>query len=116
VRAAIASTLAVWKVVSGTEVEQETFRAAGRTLTVKVYPFAFVPSVVATLAMLVMLAATVAWGCLAFSTLPGVFHGNYGPLQTSTQAWYYGIVGLMGLCTLAAFYALRRGRSARPSA
>jgi hypothetical protein len=113
---AIASTLAVWKVVSDTDVDQETFRAGGRTLTVKVYPFAFVPSVVATLAMLVMLAATIAWGWLAFTSLPGVFSGNYGPWQTSTQAWYYGIVALMGLCTLAALYGVRRGRSARPSA
>jgi hypothetical protein len=110
---AFASTLAVWKVVSNTDVEQETFRAAGRTLTVKVYTFAFAPAVITTLAMLVMLAATLAWGWLAFSALPEVFSGNFGPWQTSTQAWYYGIVALMGLCILAAFYGLRRGRPAR---
>jgi hypothetical protein len=110
---AIASTLAVWRVLSSTEVEQETFRAAGRTLTVEIYSFAYVPAVVATGAMLVMLAATVAWGWLAFSALPEVYSGNFGPWQTSTQAWYFGIVALMVLCTLAAFYGLRRGRTAR---
>jgi hypothetical protein len=112
---AIASTLAVWKVVSATDVEQETFQAAGRTLTVKIYTFAFVPALVTALAMLVMLAATLTWGWLAFSALPDVFSGNYGPWQTSTQAWYFGIVVWMGLCVLAAFFGLRRGRSARVS-
>lgn len=110
---AIASTLAVWKVVSRTDVEQETFRAAGRTLTVKIYTFAFVPAVITTLAMLVMLAGTLAWGWLAFSALPDVFTGNYGLWQTSTQAWYFGIVALMSVCSLAALFGLARGRSAR---
>jgi hypothetical protein len=110
---AIASTLAVWKVVSRTDVEQETFQAAGRTLTVKIYTFAFVPAVIATLAMLVMLAGTLAWGWLAFSALPDVFSGNYGLWQTSTQAWYFGIVALMSVCSLAALFGLARGRSAR---
>lgn len=110
---AVASTLAVWKVVSRTDTEQETFQAAGRTLTVKIYTFAIVPAVITSIAMLVMLLATVAWGWLSFSALPDVFRGNYGLWQTSTQAWYFGIVAWMGICTLAAFYGLRRGRSAR---
>ncbi len=110
---AIASTLAVWKVLSRTDVEQETFRAAGRSFNVKVYQFAFVPAVITTLAMLVMLAATLAWGWLAFTALPDVFAGNYGLWQTSTQATFISIVVLMGLCTLAAVFGLRRGRSSR---
>jgi hypothetical protein len=110
---AAASLLAVWKAVSRTDVEQETFHAVGRTLNVKIYTFAFVPAVITTLAMLVMLAATLAWGWLAFSALPDVFSENYGLWQTSTRAWYFGIVAWMGLCTLAAFLGLRRGRSAR---
>jgi hypothetical protein len=110
---AVASTLAVWKVVSGTEVEQETFRVIGRPMTVKVYTFAYLPAVVTTVCMLVMLAATVVWGWLAFTALPDVFAGNYGPWQTSTRAWFVGIVALMSFCALAALFGLARGRSAR---
>ena len=113
---AIASTLAVWKAVSNTDVEQETFRFVGRSLTVKVYAFAFAPAVITTLSMLVMLAATLAWGWMAFSTLPQVFAGNFGPWGTSTQTWFIGIITLMSLCTLAGFFGLRRGRPARMAA
>jgi hypothetical protein len=113
---AIASTLAVWKVVSGTEVEQETFRIVGHPLTVKVYRFAFVPAGIATFSMLFMLAATLTWGWLSFSDLPQVFAGNFGPWGMSTQAWFIGIITLMSLCTLAAFFGLMRGRSARRTA
>ena len=112
---AVSSTLAVWKVVSNTDVEQETFRAMGRPLSVKIYSFAFVPAVITTLSMLVMLMATIVWGWLAFSALPQVFAGNFGPWQTNTQVWFIGIVVLMSLCTLAAFFGLARGRSARMS-
>lgn len=108
---AIASTLAVWKVVSRTDVEQETFRAAGRTLNVNIYRFAFVPAVITSVAMLVMLVATLTWGWLSFTTLPQVFTGNYGPWQSSTQPWFFGIVILMSLCTLTAFFGLARNRS-----
>ena len=110
---AIASTLAVWKVISATDTEQETFHAAGRNLTVKIYRFAFVPAVIATLTMLVMLVATVTWGWLSFSALPQVFAGKFGPWGTSTQAWYFGIVALMAVCSLAALFGLKRGRPAR---
>jgi hypothetical protein len=110
---AIASTVAVWKAISSTDTEQETFHAAGRNLTVKIYGFAFVPAVIATFTMLVMLVATVTWGWLSFSALPQVFAGSFGPWGTSTQAWYFGIVALMVLCSLAAIFGLRRGNSAR---
>ncbi len=108
---AIASTLAVWKLVSRTDTEQETFRAIKRSLTVKIYNFAFWPAVVTTLAMFIMLAATLTWGSLAFASLPGVFTGNFGPWGTSTQAWFIGITLLMALSTLAASLGLARGRS-----
>jgi hypothetical protein len=110
---AIASTMAVWKVISRTDTEQETFHAVGRNLTVKIYSFAFIPAVITTLTMLVMLVGTVAWGWLSFSALPTVFAGNFGPWGTSTQAWFTGILMLMLVCTLVAFYGLRRGSSAR---
>ncbi|MGD0611581.1 MAG: hypothetical protein ABSB41_08695 [Anaerolineales bacterium] len=113
---AIASTLAVWKAISNTDVEQETFRAVGRPLTVKIYMFAYVPAVITTLSMLVILVATLTWGWLSFTALPQVFAGNFGPWGTSTQVWFYGIAVLMGICTLAAFLGLARSRSARASA
>ena len=113
---AIASTLAVWKAISYTDVEQETFRAVGRPLTIKIYTFAYVPAVITTLCMLVILVATLTWGWLAFTALPQVFVGNFGPWQTSTQVWFFGIVALMVVCTLAAFFGLGRGRSTQAAA
>jgi MFS family permease len=110
---AIASTLAVWEVVSHTDVEQETFRPLGRPLTVKIYSFAFIPAVIASVSMLITLIATLVWFNLTFSALPQVYTGNFGPWQTSTQGWFIGIVALMTVCTIAAFFGLIRGRSAR---
>jgi hypothetical protein len=110
---AIASTLAIWQVIASTDVEQGTFHTVGRTINVNVYQFALVPAVITTLSMLVMLAATLAWGWLSFAALPQVFSGNSGPWQTSTQAWFYGILALMSLCNVAAFFGLARGHSAR---
>ena len=107
---AIASTLAVWKVVSRTDSEQETFRAVKRSFTIKIYHFAFWPAVVTTIAMFIMLVAMVTWGWLAFSALPGAFAGNYGSWGTSTQAWFIGIIVVMGLATLVAFLGVKRAR------
>lgn len=107
---AIASTLAVWKVVSRTDSEQETFRAIKRNISVKIYHFAFWPAVVATSAMFIMLVAAVTWGWLAFSALPGAFAGNYGPWGTSTQTWFIGIIVVMSLATLVAFLGVKRAR------
>jgi hypothetical protein len=108
---ATASTLAVWKVISRTDVEQETFWAIGRGITVKIYQFAYWPAVVTATAMLVMLAATLAWGWLSFAALPGALAGNFGPWGTNTQAWFIAIIGLMTLCTAAACLGVVRGRS-----
>ena len=110
---AIASTLAVWKAISATDVEQETFRAIGRILTVKLYTFAFVPAVITSISMLIMLVATIVWGWLSFSALPQVFAGNFGPWMTSTQVWYFGIILVMAVCTLLAFFGLQRGSPGR---
>jgi hypothetical protein len=110
---AIASALAVWKIVSSTDPEQETLHIAGRGLTIRPYTFALVPAVITTVSMLVMLVATLTWGWMAFSALPQVYSGNYGPWQTNTQVWFYSIVTLMILCTLAGFCGLARSRSAR---
>ena len=110
---AIASTLAVWRIVSNIDPEQDTIRIVGRGLTVKPYTFAFVPAVITTVSMLVMLVATLTWGWMSFSALPQVYTGNFGPWQTNTQVWFYGIVTLMILCTLAGFIGLARSRLVR---
>jgi hypothetical protein len=107
---AIASTLAVWKVVCRTDVEQESFRAVKRSITIKVYQFAYWPAVVATAAMFVMLAATLTWAWLAFAALPGALAGNEGPWGISTQTWFIGVTVLMTLCTTAAGLGVWRGR------
>ena len=109
---AVASTWAVWKAVSATEGEQQTFHPAGRPLALNIYHFAFVPALIASAAMLVIFVSTLVWGWLSFTAFPQVFAGNFGPWLTSTQAWYFGILALMLLCTLAAFYAIGRGRQA----
>jgi len=109
---AIASTLAVWKVVAHTDVEQETFHLFGNPTTVKIYRFAYLPALITTVTMLVMLAATLTWSWLSFSALPYVLAGDYGPWGMSTQAWLIGIITLMALATLAAFLGLARGRQA----
>jgi len=110
---AVASTLAVWKAVTRTDVDRETFHMAGHMRIVSIYNFAYVPAVITTISMLVMLVGTLSWGWLAFSALPQVFIGNYGLWQTSTRAWYFGIITLMILCVLAGFFGLVRSRSAR---
>jgi hypothetical protein len=107
---AIASTLAVWKVISRTDVEQETFRAIQRSVTIKIYQFAYWPAVVTTAAMFVMLVATLTWAWMAFTALPGALAGNEGPWGLSTQAWFIGVSVLMTLCTAAACLGVWRGR------
>jgi hypothetical protein len=116
VLSAIASTLAVWRAVTGTEVEQETFRLFGTSTTVRIYRFAYLPALITTLAMLVMLSATISWVWISFSALPYVPAGNYGPWGTATLPRSIGIIVLMLLATLAAFLGLARARPAQPTA
>ena len=113
---AIASTTAVWKLVSQTDIEQEEFRAVRRSVTIKIYDFSFWPAVATALAMLITLVATLTWGFLSFSSLPGVFSGNFGPWGTSTEFWFVSIILLMTLSTIAAFLGLKRARSAQKPA
>jgi hypothetical protein len=113
---AIASTVAVWKVISRTDVEQDTFKAAGRTLNIEIYKFAYIPAVITAVCMLVMLVATLVWSWLVFSAMPEVLAGQYGLWQTSTQAWLYGIIAVMAICCLAAILGVARGRTAMAQA
>jgi hypothetical protein len=109
---ALASTLAVWKAVTHTDVEQATFKSGDQTLAIHVYKFAYLPAIIASLSMLVMSVATIVWDKLVFSALPQVFAGNFGLWQTPTQPWVYAIIALMVVCSLASIIGVIRGRSA----
>ena len=109
---AIASTLAVWKVIFRTNAARTTFQTAGRVVSIDIYKFAYVPAVIATGCMLAMTIATIVWSFLVFSALPGVFFGNFGLWMTSTSSWVYGIIILMLISSLTAVWGVVRGRSA----
>jgi uncharacterized membrane protein len=113
---AIASTAAVWIVVSKTDAEESTLRVSGLNTSIKSYEFAFIPAVITTLAMLLMLIATIIWGWLAYSALPQVFAKNWGLLLTSTSLSYAATVTIMAFSTALAFFGLARGRSSQKQA
>jgi hypothetical protein len=109
---AVASTWAVWKVISRTDIERASFRPAGRIVNINLYKFAYIPAVITTVSMLVMAVATIIWSKMVFSALPQVFWGNFGLWQTSTQPWVYGIIAVMILSSVMAFLGVAHGRSA----
>ncbi len=113
---AAASTGAVWKVVSRTDVEQATFRNGSGTWNVDIYKFAYIPAIIVSLSMLVMSVATIIWSYLVFTALPQVYSGNYGLWQTSTRPWIYGVIALMLLCSLVGFVGVARSRPAMAAA
>jgi hypothetical protein len=102
--AAIASTAAVSAAVSRVEVAGGLFR------------FALWPAAVATLAMAVVLAATVAWGVAMSVQAPALFGGDEGILGTSTVLTWLTIVAVMAACTCSAAVSVARGLSARVAA
>lgn len=107
---AIASTLAVWKAIARTEVAQQPFKAGSLNLNIDIYKFAYIPAVIASLSMLVMMIATITWSVLVFTALPQVYAGNYGLWLTSTQPWVIGIIVVMLVCSLASLFGVARGR------
>jgi hypothetical protein len=111
--AAIASTGAVWVVVSRSDVDQDIIPILGKPTPIRLYEFAFKPAVVATLAMLVMFVATIIWGWLVFSSRPDLFAGNLGPMMTSTRGSYTAILLLMSLASIAACFGLLRNHSSQ---
>jgi uncharacterized membrane protein (DUF485 family) len=113
VLAAITSTTAVWIVVSRSDVDQDIIPILGRPTPIKLYEFALRPAVAATLAMLVMLIATIIWGWLAFSSRPDLLNGNLGPMMASTRGSFAAILLLMTLAAIAACFGLVRSRSSQ---
>ena len=110
---AIASAAAVWKLISRTDVEQDTIAFLGKSATIKPYEFAFAPAVVATLSMLVMFVATVVWGWLSYSLRPDLFTGNMGVMMTSTRGSFAFTLITMTVAVVAAFIGVARGYSSR---
>jgi hypothetical protein len=74
--------------------------------------FALLPSLLATLAMTLILAATLVWGLSLANSAPQLFAGNAGMFGSSTSASWLRIVVAMALATLLAVYGLVRGLSA----
>jgi hypothetical protein len=110
---AIASAAAVWKLISSTDVEQDTIALLGKSAKIKLYEFAFTPAVVAAFSMLVMFLATVTWGWLSYSLRPDLFTGNMGVLMTSTRGSFAFTLITMTVAVVAAFIGVARGWSSR---
>jgi len=110
---AIASTAAVWKIIMHSSPEENALNIPGRTKPMKIYEYAFTLSVVTSLAMLLMLAATTAWGGLSYFALPQVFAENRGLLLTNTTGSFVFILVVMSVSTFAAFFGVVRGYLAR---
>jgi hypothetical protein len=74
--------------------------------------FALLPSLLTTLAMLLVLASTLVWGLGLAKSVPQLFASNAGIFGTSTAASWLRIVIAMALATLLAVCGLVRGHSA----
>jgi hypothetical protein len=110
---AIASTAAVWKLISRTDLEQDTFGLMGKSTTIKLYEFAYRPAVIAAFSMAVMFAATVVWGWLSYSLRPDLFTGNMGVMMTSTRGSFAFTLIVMAMAVGMAGFGLMRVRSSR---
>jgi hypothetical protein len=108
---AVASTAAVWKILSNTE-EESTLSLLGHKTSVRLYEYAYPQAVITGLGMLLMLAATLIFGWLAYSALPGWFAGNFGLLLTNTTLSFGITITIMILSTALAIFGLARGYSA----
>jgi hypothetical protein len=110
---AIASTAAVWKVISHTDAAENQFNLLGRQANVKPYEFARIPALITSVAMLLMLLATIAWAWLSYSAMPQVFAQNWGLLLSNTTLSFAVILVVMAVATAAAFLGLSRARAVR---
>lgn len=99
--AAIASAVAVALAVARSHVEAQRFRRA------------LVPGALATLAMVVTLAAALAWGLSANADAPQAFYGGKGLFGFSTAGSWLSIVAVMAMATLVAAAAVLRGFAVR---
>jgi len=99
--AAIASAGAVCFAVARSEISEKLLR------------FALLPSILVTISMALILAATIIWGLGLRDGAPQLFAGNDGLVGSSTLGTWLGIVIAMAIATVLAAVSLLRGFSAR---
>jgi hypothetical protein len=105
----------VWKVVTHADTEETPATATDSKPITNLYERAFIPAVIATASMLVMLFATVIWGVFVRTAMPQVFGEDWGLLQSSTAASLITVIVIMALSCALACFGLRHGWSARRS-
>ena len=110
---ALASTIAVWKVVSHIDVDQDTFPFPAKGTRIKLYEFAFTPAIIATAAMVSMFVASIIWFWQAFSARPDLLGAHQGPMMTDTRVALALTLTLMAGAVGTSCFGLLRGRSAQ---
>ena len=100
--AAVASTAAVSIVIIRSEISEKLFR------------FARIPAIIATLAMAVMFVAVLVYGLVGSAANPALFADNQGIMATNTTLSWALVLVMMAIATAVAIAALIRGR--RPGA
>lgn len=95
---ATVSTLALSRIIAQSEPDNRLIR------------FAFIPSVVAAVALLLMLGATVAWGLAAHQEFPQLFdQGDLTTGHVTITTWVIDVIVMTG-AALVAILAILRGR------
>lgn len=97
--AAFLSTAAVCIVIVRSDISEKLFR------------FARIPAIIATVAMAVMFVSVVAYGLVVNAADPELLAENHGILATNTTLTLAVILAMMGIATVVAVAALIRGRS-----
>ncbi|MDQ2717734.1 MAG: hypothetical protein M3Z08_22805 [Chloroflexota bacterium] len=75
--------------------------------------FAVLPSILATISMVLILVATITWGLSLRDSAPQLFAGNDGIVGSSTIGTWLAIVIAMAIAAILAALSLVRGLSAR---
>lgn len=89
------------------------FAVARSEISERLLHFAVLPSVLATISMALILAATITWGLSLRDGAPQLFAGNNGIVGSSTIGTWLAIVIAMAIATVLAALSLMRGLSAR---
>jgi hypothetical protein len=101
---AVVSTAAVTRAIARSDIPQRLYR------------FAWIPAVLATLAMLVVTTSLLVWGLSLRVDAPSLFNGDDGLMASNTAANWLVLILLMGAATVVAVAATIRGWSARAEA
>jgi hypothetical protein len=88
------------------------FAVARSKIPEKLLRFAVLPSFLATIAMALVLAATIVWGLGLRASAPQLLAGNDGIVRTTTIGTWLSIVISMAVATGLAIVSLLRGLSA----